>query len=133
MSAAASLQLTGGNRLAVSMATKRTALWSSDPLLLDLFVKHEVSLGVFIYHNSGHLYTAVQRVNQPVARGPLSSHCGFTGVLYWCGVWWAGLLVQRDVGLLALRPQGQAALLQLGLGVVPVLVQNELLQHTSQA
>lgn len=42
------------------------------------------------------------------------------------------LLVEGDVGLLALRPQGQAALLQLGLGVVPVLVQDKLLQHRSQ-
>lgn len=42
------------------------------------------------------------------------------------------LLVQRDVGLLALRPQGQTALLQLRLGVIPVLVENELLQHTDQ-
>lgn len=40
------------------------------------------------------------------------------------------LLVQRDVGLLALRSQGQTALLQLRLGVVPVLIQDELLQHT---
>lgn len=44
------------------------------------------------------------------------------------------LLVERDVGLLALRPQGQTALLQLRLGVVPVLVQDELLPHdTTQA
>ena len=40
------------------------------------------------------------------------------------------LLVQWDIGLLALRSQGQTALLQLRLGVIPVLVQNELLQHT---
>lgn len=40
------------------------------------------------------------------------------------------LLVERDVGLLALRAQGQAALLQLGLWVVPVLVQDELLPRT---
>lgn len=42
------------------------------------------------------------------------------------------LLVQRDVGLLALCSQGQTALLQLRLRVIPVLVQNELLQHTNQ-
>lgn len=48
------------------------------------------------------------------------------GVSVFCGV----LLVQRDVRLLALCSQGQTALLQLRLGVIPVLVQNELLQHT---
>ena len=37
------------------------------------------------------------------------------------------LLVKGDVRLLALCPQGQTALLQLGFGIVPVLVQNELL------
>lgn len=42
------------------------------------------------------------------------------------------LLVQRDVGLLALCSQCQTALLQLRLRVIPVLVQNELLQHTNQ-
>lgn len=49
------------------------------------------------------------------------------GVSVFCGV----LLVQRDVRLLALCSQGQTALLQLRLGVIPVLVQNELLQHTN--
>ena len=38
------------------------------------------------------------------------------------------LLVQRDIRLLALCSQGQTALLQLRLRVIPVLVQNELLQ-----
>lgn len=42
------------------------------------------------------------------------------------------LLVEWDVGLLALGSQGQTALLQLGLGVIPVLVQNKLLQHTER-
>lgn len=41
------------------------------------------------------------------------------------------LLVQWDIGLLALCSQGQTALLQLRLGVIPVLVQNELLQYTN--
>lgn len=41
------------------------------------------------------------------------------------------LLVEWDIRLLALRSQGQTTLLQLRLGVVPVLVQNELLQHTT--
>lgn len=49
------------------------------------------------------------------------------GVSVFCGV----LLVQRDVRLLALCSQGQTALLQLRLGVIPVLVQNELLQRTN--
>lgn len=41
------------------------------------------------------------------------------------------LLVEWDIRLLALCSQGQTTLLQLRLGVVPVLVQNELLQHTN--
>lgn len=42
------------------------------------------------------------------------------------------LLVQRDIRLLALCSQGQTALLQLRLWIIPVLVQNELLQHTNR-
>lgn len=38
------------------------------------------------------------------------------------------LLVEGDVWLFAFCPERQAALLQLGLGVVPVLIQNELLE-----
>lgn len=51
----------------------------------------------------------------------------------WCVSVFSGvLLVQRDIRLLALCSQGQTALLQLRLWVIPVLVQNELLQHTDE-
>lgn len=44
---------------------KRSVKWH---LLLDLFVKHKVSLGVFIYHNNGDLCTAIHNIQGPVAR-----------------------------------------------------------------
>lgn len=86
-----------GRFLSVSMATnallggssqKRSVKWH---LLLDLFVKHKVSSGVFIYHNNGDLYTAIHSVQGAAASGEVRELClcNFISLNAYCGpaVW----------------------------------------------
>lgn len=107
----------GVNRRTRARPHARTGTWAG-------FLKWTTRLLVSRCSSQGNGLRAAGRFWAPLgALGP-------SGLL---GAGWVGSLVQGDVGLFALRPQGQAALLQLGLGVVPVLVQNELLQHRTQA